>query len=1187
VGASVADVASGTVVEKGGVANGTLGVATASGSLTGTFVVQDDAATSFGRFSIDAAGVWTYTLNDDNADVQALRSGGRLHDLVTVTTAGGASKVVDITIRGANDAAVITGTASDSVIEKGGVANGTAGDATASGDLDASDVDSAATFVVQTNATKSYGSFSIDATGAWSYTLNDGKAAVQALNVGDTLHELVTVKTADGTSTVVDIAIEGVNDAAVITGTATDTVREKGGVANGKVGNATAGGNLNAIDVDSAATFVTQTAVATAYGTFSIDATGLWTYTLDDDNAAVQALAAGGTLHDLVTVTTADGTSKVVDVTIQGANDTATITGTAEDTVTEKGGVANGTPGDATASGDLDVTDIDGAATFVVQADVAKSYGTFSIDETGAWSYVLDDGKAAVQALNGAGRLHELVTVKTSDGTSRVVDITIKGANDDAVITGTATDRVREKGGVANGQAGAANASGNLNATDVDNAATFVVQTNATKSYGVFSIDATGLWSYVLDDSKVAVQALNLGDRLHELVTVKTADGTSKVIEVTIEGANDAAVITGTATDRVREKGGVANGQAGAATASGNLNATDVDNAATFVVQTDVVGIYGTFSIDATGLWSYVLDDGNADVQALNIGGTLHEHITVATADGTSTVIDVRIEGANDAAVITGTASDTVIEKGGIANGTAGEATASGDLDATDIDSAATFVAQTDVSTAYGTFSIDAAGTWTYTLDDGNADVQALNAAGTLHDLITVATADGTSKVIDITVEGANDVATITGTAAGSVTEKSGVSNGTAGVATASGDLDVTDVDNAATFVVQNGVAKTYGIFSIAANGNWSYTLNDGNTDVQALNVGDTLHELVTVATADGTTQVVDVTIEGANDAPTIATVLADATATIGAAFDYIVPAQTASDVDGLVAYSAAVAGGGALPSWLSFDAATRTFSGTPAAADETQLQIVLTATDDSGASVSTSFFLAVAPAGAIIGTSATETLAGTPGDDSIFGLAGNDTVNAGFGHDKVFGAQGADTLNGDAGDDALYGDVGSDTLNGGAGADELHGGDNGDSLNGGTGDDELYGDAGNDGLNDGDGNDQLEGGEGDDGLTAGAGSDTLVGGNGNDFLSSQETGGTANLRTDYLYGGAGDDAVQAYSTYDRLYGYGGDGNDTFYLYSARGPSRIAAPGGRLPHASAVRPGKLYRGPAGTQRFSL
>ena len=79
---------------------------------------------------------------------------------------------------------------------------------------------------------------------------------------------------------------------------------------------------------------------------------------------------------------------------------------------------------------------------------------------------------------------------------------------------------------------------------------------------------------------------------------METADGTEQVIDITINGANDAAVITGTATDSVLEASGVLNGTAGDATASGDLNATDVDSSATFVVQSGVAKTYGTFSIE-------------------------------------------------------------------------------------------------------------------------------------------------------------------------------------------------------------------------------------------------------------------------------------------------------------------------------------------------------------------------------------------------------------------------------------------------------------------------------------------------------------------------------------------------------------------------------------------------------------
>jgi VCBS repeat-containing protein len=57
------------------------------------------------------------------------------------------------------------------------------------------------------------------------------------------------------------------------------------------------------------------------YGSFTMTACGTWTYLLDEDNPAVKALNACGTLTDTFTVTTIDGTAQTVTVTIQGADD--------------------------------------------------------------------------------------------------------------------------------------------------------------------------------------------------------------------------------------------------------------------------------------------------------------------------------------------------------------------------------------------------------------------------------------------------------------------------------------------------------------------------------------------------------------------------------------------------------------------------------------------------------------------------------------------------------------------------------------------------------------------------------------------------------------------------------------------------------------------------------------------------
>ena len=95
------------------------------------------------------------------------------------------------------------------------------------------------------------------------------------------------------------------------------------------------------------------TTSSNGYGTFTIDAAGEWIYTLDNSNAAVQALDAGQPLIDTFTVVTIDGTQQVVTITITGANDAAVISGDITGTVVEASGVANGTPEMPTATGNL------------------------------------------------------------------------------------------------------------------------------------------------------------------------------------------------------------------------------------------------------------------------------------------------------------------------------------------------------------------------------------------------------------------------------------------------------------------------------------------------------------------------------------------------------------------------------------------------------------------------------------------------------------------------------------------------------------------------------------------------------------------------------------------------------------------------------------------------------------------
>ena len=95
----------------------------------------------YGTFTLTAAGVVDLHARQQQRDRAGAQRRQTLTDTFTATTVDGTPQLVTITIHGTNDAAVISGTAAGSVVEAGGVANGTPGTPIAAGDLNATDVD--------------------------------------------------------------------------------------------------------------------------------------------------------------------------------------------------------------------------------------------------------------------------------------------------------------------------------------------------------------------------------------------------------------------------------------------------------------------------------------------------------------------------------------------------------------------------------------------------------------------------------------------------------------------------------------------------------------------------------------------------------------------------------------------------------------------------------------------------------------------------------------------------------------------------------------------------------------------------------------------------------------------------------------------------------------------------------------
>ena len=778
-----------------------------------------------------------------------------------------------------------------------------------------------------------HGTLMLNGDGTYSYQLNNNDPAVDALNVGDQLQDQFTYTVFDGTSsasTTLTIAIEGANDAAVISGTTSGTVDEDA-VPN------TVSGVLTATDVDNTdnAFQVVGPGAASAngFGTYEVTAAGGWTYTLNNAHPQVDALDPLDTLNDSFTVLSDDGTAQLITITINGSDDAAVVSGTFAGNVTE-GDV--GDPAE-TATGSLSISDVDGNDNpfFADQPSTAgdNGFGSFELI-SGMWTYTLD--QAAVQDLDAGDMVDDTTTYVASDGTQQQITVTITGTDDAAIVGGTFSGNVTE------GDIGdpAETATGSLSISDVDGDDNpfFADQASTVGDNGLGSFELiSGTWTYTLDQA--AVQDLDDGVMVDDTTTYVASDGTQKQITVTITGTEDAAAIAGVDTGTVTEDTTL--------TTSGTLTIVDPDaGEAAFNAAMGIAGTFGSLDISAAGAWTYTLDNALPAVQALAQGAMTIDTIQVSSVDGTTHDIVITLVGSNDGAVITGDTMGDVSEDGTL--------TDMGVLAAADPDAgeSAFDIISGQVGT-FGTFNIDSAGNWDYTLDNGLPAVQALAQGATATDSFDVTSIDGTAETVVITVTGTNDGAIIGGDDAGAVTEDTVLSD--------TGSLSITDTDtNQSEFVAAMGLAGTHGTLDIAADGDWTYTLDNASMAVQQLAALETLNDSVTVSTVDGTTHVVDIVITGTDDNPTVATTIADTSTNEDAAFTLDVSSNF-SDIDATdnLTFSATLAGGGLLPPWLMFSSAG-VFTGTPTNGDVGTINVTVTASDGSGPTASDTFAIEV-----------------------------------------------------------------------------------------------------------------------------------------------------------------------------------------------------------------------------------
>ena len=828
---------------------------------TVSFIPQTDASGSYGTLTLNADGSYTYTLNNNLYAVQSLGAGETLTDTFTytVTDSYGAigSNTLTVTINGTNDAPTVAAAIASVAEDAQTTATGTLPTPL---DMDTHD---SVSFLAQNGTPGTYGTLTLNADGSYAYALDNTSPTVQGLGVGETLTDTFTYTVTDNhgatASNTLTVTIHGTNDAPTVAAAAASVTEDT---------QITTSGTLptpSDTDVHDTVSFLTQSGAPGTYGTFTLSADGSYTYALNNNLPAVQALGVGETLTDTFAYAVTDGHGGIgintLTGTINGTNDAPTVAAAASSVTEDSQTTASGilpTPQD---------TDTHDSVSFLAQNGTPGTYGAFTLNADGSYTYILNNSLPAVQSLGVGETLTDTFTYTVTDNHgaigSNTLTVTIHGTNDAPTVAAAAASVTEDT---------QITTSGTLPTpqdTDTHDTVSFVAQSGTPGTYGTFTLNADGSYTYVLNNSLPAIQTLGVGETLTDTITYTVSDGhggtASNTLTVTINGTNDAPTAAAAGAFVTEDT---------QATASGTLplpQDPDLHDTVTFIPKTNETGTYGSLNLNADGSYTYALNNASPLVQGLGAGETVTDTFTYTVSDGhggtASNTLTVTISGTNDVPAVAAAAASVTEDTQISASGTLPQP------QDPDLRDTVSFIPKTNETGTYGSLNLNADGSYTYTLDNTSPYVRELGAGETATDTFTYTVSDGhggtASNTLTVTISGTNDAPTVAAAAA-SVTEDTQIS--------ASGTLPQPqdpDLHDTVAFTPKAGEAGTYGSLTLNADGSYTYTLNNASPLVQGLGAGETVADTFTYTASDGhggtASNTLTVTISGTNDAPTVA----------------------------------------------------------------------------------------------------------------------------------------------------------------------------------------------------------------------------------------------------------------------------------------------------------------------------
>ncbi len=867
-----------TIAEGGTVVLAATDLKTTDVDTPATGLAYTVASVTGGQFELVAAptvAITSFTQDDvDTSKVQFVHDGGEAAPTYSLT-------VTDGTTPSGASAATITFTNADDppsvLINKLTISEG-GSVVLANTDLDASDVDTAATGLSWTVVSVTGGQFELVAAPSvaiTSFTQDDvDTGKIRFVHDGGEAAPTYSLTVRDATTpsapSAANITFSTIDDPPAITTNAL-TISEGGVVV-------LSAAELSTSDPDTAAPSLVYTVVSTTHGQFEATAfPGVPTVSFtqnDVDTGKIQFVHDGGETAPTYSLTVSDGTTPSAPsagtITFSNVDDAPVITTNAL-SITEGQSVVLG-------AGDLAATDPDSDPEDLVFTVTSVTGGQFELvaaPTVAITSFTQDDvDTGKVQFVHDGGEGAPSYSLTVTDGTTpsapSPASITFSNV-DDAPTIATNQLTIGEGGSVILSAA-------NLSTTDPDTPATGLTYSVGPVVQGRFEFVAapgvpiTGFTQDEVDSGQV--RFVHNGGGVAPSYSLTVTDGTTPVgpsaANVTFNPVDDPPSIT-TNTLTISEGETVV-------LATGDLATTDPDTAATgltYSVTSVAGGQFELVAAPSVAITSFTQDDVDAGrVQFVHDGGEAAPTYSLTVTDGTTPSVpsaaSITFSNVDDAPAVT-TNALTISEGQTVVLSTT-------DLASSDVDTAPTGLTYSVVAVTGGQFELVAAPTvaiTSFTQDDVDTGrVQFVHDGGEAAPTYSLSVTDGTTpsapSAAAITFSNVDDAPSIT-TNALTITEGQTV-------VLSAADLSTSDVDTAATGLTYTVASVSNGQFELVAAPTLpvtSFTQDDvGAGRVQFVHDGGEAAPTYSLTVTDGTTptgpSAATISFSNANDAPTV-----------------------------------------------------------------------------------------------------------------------------------------------------------------------------------------------------------------------------------------------------------------------------------------------------------------------------